>query len=389
VNVVLEAGLNADAKRGIDYYIENVVFALAEADRENRYTVFSYFFRDYARKRARLPAPAAPNFELAARRFPESLVRALEERRGIPLVEPLLLGRRADVYHAVGGGRLPRLRRAKGVLTFFDLADETRAPDKDPGRKISAPALLDAARRADRIVATGEQTKKNLMLYYGLPEAKIAVIPTGVNRRVFRPVEDARVVEHVRRRYGLPERHLMLIGPFVPPQRNNAEAVLKAFAAVRARGAAGDCALSLVGARGPGLDAVLARARALGLEDRTIATGYAALEDLPALYGSALALVHPTSAEGFGFGLEAMACGVPFVTSNLPGVVEAVGDAALTVPPADEARLAEALEAVLARPALRAELRAKGLARAAGFPYSMVAGKLLAVYESLAREARA
>ncbi|MDP2765650.1 MAG: DCC1-like thiol-disulfide oxidoreductase family protein, partial [Brevundimonas sp.] len=39
----------------------------------------------------------------------------------------------------------------------------------------------------------------------------------------------------------------------------------------------------------------------------------------------------PTSVEGFGFGMEVLACGVPFITSDLPGVVEAVSDAALTV----------------------------------------------------------
>ena len=96
------------------------------------------------------------------------------------------------------------------------------------------------------------------------------------------------------------------------------------------------------------LDDLLALAYRLGIRQDMVCTGFVAAEDLPAVYTLAEVLVHPTSVNGFGFGLEAMACGTPFITSDMPGVVEAVADAALKVPPQNLPALREALGSLLA-----------------------------------------
>lgn|GEM_PF-1379467 len=389
LDVVLEVGLNADAKRGIDYYTENMIRGLAEADARNRYTVFSYFFRDYARKRARLHVPERPNFASLIRRFPESLVSALDLERGVPVVERLLLrGRRFSVYHMLSGGRLPHVTRAKTVVTFYDLMEETLPPEgkPDPGRRISSPSTFDRARRADRIVATGRTTKDNLIRFYGLPPEKIEVIPTGVDLGLFRPVEDRAVRARTRERYGLPERFLMAIGPYSPPWRTNSDVVLRAYAALCRDGRDGGCRFVFVGGVNDHLKKMLALAEELGVRGRVSTTGYVDYEDLPAVYSLSDGVVHPTSVEGFGYGLEPLACGTPFVTSDLPGVLESVGGVALTVPPRDAPALEAALARLLAEPALRREMREKGLARAAGYSYPALAKRLVALYESLAAE---
>ena len=386
LDIVLEVGLNADAMRGIDYYIANVVNALAGIDRVNRYAVFSYFFRDYRRKRARLPLPEGPNFEALVRRFPERWVRLVDRRWGLPLVQSVLLGgRRPDVYHVVGGGSLPHLSGPKSVVTFFDLAEEAFPHDgsrPEPGRRIHAPATFDIARRADCLLATGEYTKRDLMRYYGIPEGKIAVIPTGVNDQVFRPVRDPAALNRARERYRLPERYLMMIGPYQPPRRNNADVVFQAFAEMRRSGAAGGCRLVLVGRGAEPLREAAAR---LGLADAVQATGFVELADLPAIYALSSGVVHPTSVEGFGYGLEVLACGAALITSDLPGVVEAVADAALTVPPRAVEPLRQAMADLLGKPGLKEELVRRGLERAAGFSYQRVAERILGLYERLAR----
>ncbi len=391
LSIALELGLYVEFKRGIDYYVDNVVEALAGADARNRYLLFSYFFRDHARKAARLPHPPAANFGTLYRRFPESLVRALDLERGLPLVEKgLLAGRGFDVYHVLAGGRLPHVRGAKTVVTFFDLAPEAFPVDgsaPDPGRKISSPSTWDTARRADRLVATGDYTKNDLIRYYGLPEEKIAVIPTGVNLKVFRePSAEERA--RARARYALPESYFMVIGPFVPPRRTNAESTVRAFAALNRAGRLAGRRLVFVGARNAHLEGLLALAAELGVGELCAATGYAALEDLPALYALSDGVVHPTSVEGFGYGLEVLACGAPFLTSDLPGVLESVGDAALAVTPNDVPALVEAMGALIEEPALRAGLRAKGPARAARYSYARIAERLVALYESLGRGGR-
>jgi glycosyltransferase involved in cell wall biosynthesis len=389
VTVVLECGFNADFKRGIDYYVDNMIDGLAEADRKNRYVLFSYFFRDYARKDGRLPRPDQPNFETLYRRFPESLVVELDLKRGVPLVEKALLGGRTfDVYHALSGGRLPHVRGAKTVVTFFDLVVELHpaAGEPDPGRRISDPYTYEYARRADRIVATGDNAKKDLMRFYGIDGDKIEVIPTGVNRKVFHEVTDRAERERVRARYNLPERYFMIIGPYDPPRRTNAESTLRAYAGLHRAGLTDGCRLVFVGVPSENLRKLLALAEELGVRGQCGTTGYVAFEDLAAVYGLSSGVVHPTSVEGFGYGLEVLACGAPFITSNLPGVLESVGGIAVTVTPNDVPALEKAMRDVLTKPDLRAEMREKGLARAAQYAYGIVAGRLAALYERLGAE---
>ena len=111
--------------------------------------------------------------------------------------------------------------------------------------------------------------------------------------------------------------------------------------------------------------------------------------DLPALYSAATAFVFPSLYEGFGLPvLEAMACGTPVICSNTSSLPEVAGDpsagsgpsAALLVDPLDTAALADALRLVLTDDGLRAELRRRGLARAARFTWQQTAAATLAIY---------
>lgn len=388
LEIVLELGLNADAKRGIDYYIENVVNHLAANDSFNRYTLFAAFFRDYRRKLARLPLPDQPNFRRLIRRFPEALVRALERERGLPLTQRLLLGGlRPDIYHVVGGGCLPRLCGPKTIVTAFDVAAEACPADGSaptPGGRIRDPHLHDVHTRADCIISTGEYTRRDLERYHGVPPSKVEVIPTGVNLKLFRPVDDPAALAAADRKYGLPPKYFMVIGPYLPPRRANASFTLRAFAELKRRGWTEGCRLVFVGSPHPNLDALLGEARELGLADDVRCTGFVPVEDLPALYGRSVAVVHPTSVEGFGFGNEVMACRAAFITSDLPGVVEAVGDAALTVPPGQVAPLAEAMGRLLRDPAFASDLARRGFERAQTYSYDVIARRIIALYRRLA-----
>jgi len=112
-------------------------------------------------------------------------------------------------------------------------------------------------------------------------------------------------------------------------------------------------------------------------------TGFVPAAYLPALYRQAEALVYPSLYEGFGLPpLEAMACGTPVLTSNTTSLPEAVGDAAVMVDPTDVEALAEGLARVLFDGALRRDLRARGLARAAEFRWERTAARLVGRLES-------
>ena len=106
--------------------------------------------------------------------------------------------------------------------------------------------------------------------------------------------------------------------------------------------------------------------------------------DLPRLYSAAEIFVFPSLYEGFGLPpLEAMACGTPVVTSNVSSLPEAVGDAALTVDPYDVGELVLAIDRLLTDEMLRADLRRRGLERAAQFTWARTARETLAIYEQV------
>lgn len=114
-----------------------------------------------------------------------------------------------------------------------------------------------------------------------------------------------------------------------------------------------------------------AQIQELGLTDRVLFLDYVTYDQLPLLYGQAIALVFPSLWEGFGFPvLEAMSCGTPVITSNLSSLPEVAGDAAILVNPYDKNAIAAAMQQIAMNDEGRSQLRAAGLARASQFSWA-------------------
>src|SRR5690606_18869982 len=125
------------------------------------------------------------------------------------------------------------------------------------------------------------------------------------------------------------------------------------------------------------------RANELGIAEHVRFTGYVEDADLPILLSGALAFALPSLYEGFGMPvLEAMACGTPVLASNTSALPEVAGDAALLVNPTDTTEIAAAIERLANDTALRAESRARGLARVAQFTWERCADQTLDVLRS-------
>jgi glycosyltransferase involved in cell wall biosynthesis len=181
-------------------------------------------------------------------------------------------------------------------------------------------------------------------------------------------------VAALRTRLGLEGPFFLYVGTLEP--RKNLPLLLRAFERLGARAGVH---LALAGPRGWLDEPIVAAAARLG--ERVRLLGPVPPADLAALYAAAEVFVFPSRYEGFGLPpLEAMAAGTPVVAARASCLPEVLGDAALFVEPDDEAGLAEALGQLLDDPALRTELRQRGLARAAGFSWERTAAETLAVY---------
>ncbi len=244
--------------------------------------------------------------------------------------------------------------------------------------------LPNVARRADAVLTDSEHSGHDLVRYLGLPENSIHVISCGVDPQ-FQPVENADKQRAVIHRYGLKTPYLLYVGGI--NARKNIAGLFEAYARVRAWHPG--VPLVVAGKRQWQTGDIDAAFRRFDLENDVCFTGYVADEDLPALYSAAEAFVFPSLYEGFGLPpLEAMACGTPVITSNASSLPEVVGDAAISVDPYDIDALAAAIGRVLGDAPLRAELRARGLARAAQFTWERAARETLGVYTEVVTHAQ-
>ncbi|WP_352429513.1 glycosyltransferase family 1 protein [Thermoflexus sp.] len=284
----------------------------------------------------------------------------------------------AALFHATDH-LLPPLRAIPSVFTLHDLIfrlyPETHMPLNRWFLTWMMPRFL---RRADRIIAVSECTRRDLLRWYRVPEERVVVIHEGVHER-FRPAPPEAVAA-VRYRYHLPQTFILYVGTIEP--RKNLPTLFAAYRALLARWP--DLGLVIAGKIGWRTEGTFRALRALGLEGRVRFLGYVPEADLPALYSAAALFAFPSLYEGFGLPpLEAMACGTPVVVADAAALPEIVGEAGLRVPPQAPEAWAAALEAVLSDGALQARLRDAGLRRATRFRWSEAARQTAAVYEQV------
>jgi glycosyltransferase involved in cell wall biosynthesis len=245
-------------------------------------------------------------------------------------------------------------------------------------------SLVLSMQEASRIIAISNATRKAIVEYAPWHEPKIRVVYNGIDRnRVFPLKKDAasRTLQHLID----PDTPFVLTVGQGSPYKNHFNAVRGFLQAFRDRP---EYRMILV--RRPlgsdkALDRLLrspqARAQVLSLQHLTP-------DVINALYNRARIVLHPSYYEGFGLPLvEAMAAGVPLVTSSLSSMPEVVGPAALLVSPADCNAIAEALSALDKDEVLRERLIAAGRQRLALFDWAECARATLAVYRDVARGA--
>ncbi len=293
---------------------------------------------------------------------------------------------RLDVIHdpnGVGPFLLPAGRTAR-VVTIHDAVPYDCPESHNHLDNWRYRWLLPlAARSAEAVVTVSQFSRAALAGHLGVPAERIRVSGEGIDSS-FRPIPAGPERRQVLAGYGITTPYLLYVGALNP--RKNLSRLLEAYAVVLKRnGYASTPRLVIVGKTQWRTGEMHETLERLQLGDRAHFTGYVKDEDLPSLYSGAECFLFPSLYEGFGLPpLEAMACGVPVITSNTSSLPEVVGDAALTVDPYDVDALAQAMLSLLGDEAKRADFRNRGLKHAARFTWERAACEMLEVYQAVA-----
>jgi glycosyltransferase involved in cell wall biosynthesis len=285
---------------------------------------------------------------------------------------------KGDVNHVIDHGYghlIHSLPAQRSIVTFHD-STVTKVKGVAYTTRLSLRYSLSAIRKAARVIADSQNSRRDLLELIDYPEDNVTVIYPGVDES-FRRIDDR---EELRRRYGFPKSYILHVGHTLPYM--NIERVLVVLDRLVNRLGI-DTVLVKVG--GAFTDEHHARIAALGLEKRIVHLGRLPFSDLPSVYNCADVLVYPSLYAGFGLPpLESMACGTPVVCSNRGSLPEVVGDAAVLLDPEDEARMAEEVAALLTDESMRRRYITKGLDRAREYNWSNTARQVLNVYREVA-----
>jgi len=231
--------------------------------------------------------------------------------------------------------------------------------------------------KADIIITPSNSTKNDIKRYCGIDDEKIRVVLYGVEKR-FRPINKSKV-EDYRSLNSLPSRIILSVGTLEP--RKNIVTLIKAFAKLREEGL-DDYKLVVAGSKGWLYKEIFNEIRTRGLQEEVLFLGNVADEDLPKLYNCADLFVYPSLYEGFGLPpLEAMACGVPVITSNTSSLPEVVGEAGVMVDPTNVNLLCERMGHVLEDSEVRHYMINRGLERVKLFSWRNTAKQIMKIYE--------
>ncbi|HEY8678051.1 MAG TPA: glycosyltransferase family 1 protein [Candidatus Dormibacteraeota bacterium] len=226
------------------------------------------------------------------------------------------------------------------------------------------------ARRAKHLIAVSQSTADDLVHFYRVPRDRITVVHSGVDPRM-RP-QTSPMVEAVSRRYGLPGSYYLFVGRNHP--RKNLIMLQRAFADARRRGLTASLVLA-----GPGHASSPAA-------DGVHHLPYVPVEDLPALYTGALALVLPSRFEGFGFPvLEAMRCGTAVIAAEAGALPEIVGTAGILLSPDDTGAWSQALIELSHDRDLQRRLIRAGEGRSAAFTWPAAATRIWQILDQASR----
>ena len=391
---------------GIAQYLLGLLPELFRVDRSIKFKLFFSSGNSQARPFLRSkvePWLGQENIRLFQFHCPNRLLFTSSKFFNSPKLDYLVQG--ADVFFSPHFFTAPLSPRCRSVVTFHDLSfihyPEFFSWRKNIWHRFEMNPRRQA-QKANRIIAVSQSTKDDLVNLLGVNPEKIKVIYSGISsdsKSEIHPLENSRARSRgsrvggisdlllVKQKYNLPENFFLFLGTLEP--RKNILGILKAFTYLKSTGQISkEGALVIAGPLGWLYADIFKFYKVSAHKESIHLIGPVKEEEKGALYSLAKVFVYPSFFEGFGFPpLEAMAAGVPVVTSRVSSLPEVAGGASLMVDPYNIKEIAEAMKNLFLDQNLRDFYIKKGLERVKRFSWRMTAEKTLKVLTSSADSA--
>lgn len=302
----------------------------------------------------------------------------------LPIPYCMFFRQKADITHFFNFN-IPPFVQGKKVVTIHDMAFK-RFPETVRFKTKMSLALniKKTLQIADKIITVSNFSKDEIINLFNVDGDRIAVVPNGVDFNLFKPNYDEAKINEIKNKYKIGAPYFLYLGTLEP--RKNLIRLISAYNNY-IKLTASSTLLVLVGQKGWMYDEIFEKVREFKLEKKVIFTGYVEDYEAPLLINGAIAFCFPSLYEGFGMPpLEAMACGVPVLTSNVSSLPEVVGDAAILVNPYSEEEITSGLIKLSNDEKLRKELSKKGLKQAKRFSWDNAATILNNIYKELYNE---
>jgi|SRR5688572_25599904 len=296
-----------------------------------------------------------------------------------------------DIYHGVSHEIPIGIQRTgiPSIVTIHDLIHERHPDQYNPiDVKIYRKKFRYACRHSDKIMAISLQTKNDIIELYNIPEEKIAVCYQSCNP-VFAKQASVEEKEKLRAKYQLPEAFFLYVGAIV--ERKNLLNICKAIFILKNEPG---IPLVIAGEGGKYKEQVKEYIREHGLEDKIIFLyerkqvmadfGFIPMDEMPVLYQSAIAMIYPSSYEGFGAPvLEALWSRLPVITSNVSCLPEVGGPGSYYVDPGSPEEIARGMKRIYGDRFLATIMKDKGWEHALKFSPQQYVDSVIELYKSL------
>lgn len=368
-------------RRGIRRYTQQLIHHLTRMDKENHYELFFICFRHGAEK---IPSfPDNKNIAVSRCRIPGKIFEPLSHRFGFPSID--LFTGPLDVFHNTEENPLS-CQRAVYLQTIHGMHHKVIPHLMNPAyASLQEKYFQGMLGKADFFAAVSQAVKNELMEHYGIPGEKIAVVYPGIEEHFRVLPEKENVKRFLKEKFSIDGDYILYVGGM--DKHKNLNAVMDTFSLCRTKHIF-DGTLVLVGPTEKGMSDYFQnlkdKIQRESLSEHVKLIGYIDEENLVRLYNVAQCLLFPSAYEGCSVTpLEAMACGCPVITSDIPSLRESTGGAAILVNPSSTEELCSAMDKILHDGDLKKNLTAAGLQWAARFNYNKMACDFLSLYKEI------